>query len=109
MDDDLDSLDPSELLPTHISSSAASSSADACGAPALPPLFTHVKLVSKEGQDFLVEKEIALVSGTIRTMLTGAGRIAITYFVLCKMSYAYSSVLECVVVMRTECALYLLL
>ncbi len=34
-----------------------------------------VKLISKEGHEFIIDKQCALISGTIRTLLTGPGKI----------------------------------
>ena len=38
------------------------------------PLEGLVKLISKEGHEFIIDRECALCSGTIRAMLTGPGQ-----------------------------------
>ena len=38
-----------------------------------PPKKEMIKLVSKEGHEFTVEKQAAMVSNTIKSMLTGPG------------------------------------
>eukprot|EP00823_Brevimastigomonas_motovehiculus_P001404 TRINITY_DN11925_c0_g1_i1.p1 TRINITY_DN11925_c0_g1~~TRINITY_DN11925_c0_g1_i1.p1 ORF type:complete len:153 (+),score=50.69 TRINITY_DN11925_c0_g1_i1:60-518(+) len=35
---------------------------------------TYVKLISKEGHEFIVSKECAMISGTIRSLLLGPGQ-----------------------------------
>ncbi len=39
----------------------------------MPPRQELVKLISKEGHEFIVDRDAVLASGTIRTLLTGPG------------------------------------
>ncbi|KAL4148351.1 hypothetical protein QTP88_002615 [Uroleucon formosanum] len=40
------------------------------------PLSPYVKLISSDGHEFIVKREHALMSGTIRAMLSGPGQFA---------------------------------
>jgi len=40
------------------------------------PLADMVKLISKEGDEFIISRQAAMASGTIRAMLTGPGNWA---------------------------------
>jgi transcription elongation factor B subunit 1 len=44
--------------------------------PSPHPLSEYVKLISCDGDEFFVNRSVALCSGTIRAMLTGPGRWA---------------------------------
>ena len=55
---------------TTTATTAATTTAAAADASATPE---YVKLVSGDGQEFFVERECALLSGTIRAMLEGPG------------------------------------
>lgn len=41
----------------------------------------YVKLVSSDGHEFIVKRDHALTSGTIKAMLSGPGMIYIVHFV----------------------------
>jgi len=39
-----------------------------------------VKLISSDGHQFIIDRRAALVSGTIKSMLSGPGRVFCQYF-----------------------------
>jgi len=39
-----------------------------------------VKLISSDGHQFIIDRRAALVSGTIKSMLSGPGRVICEYF-----------------------------
>lgn len=40
------------------------------------PNAMYIKLISSDGHEFIIERELALISGTIKAMLSGPGQFA---------------------------------
>lgn len=47
----------------------------------------YVKLISSDGHEFIIRRDHALTSGTIKAMLSGPGEKRIQHEVLMKISY----------------------
>ena len=52
---------------------------------------TYVKLISAEGHEFMIQRDIALAANTIRTMLTSSFRESEEKYLHYKVRYSYCS------------------
>lgn len=48
------------------------------------PEAMYVKMISSDGHEFIIKREHALTSGTIKNMLSGPGKLCIVCCIVCR-------------------------